>query len=1134
MPHCQFIHRSKYLAEPLIVVAVMLCGAHQVRSQDVSAPAFLQVFEAKWDVVEDRMADIFVAGYGRLWLPPPSRADSGGQSVGYDVYDRFDLGQPRNETLYGTQTGLKSLIQQAHTAGIKVNTDFIANHNGFSDSSTFDDYGTVDPSDDVTFLDAGGYPGFVLTLPNDVDGDFHGAFEVGELNFRLSGLIDIAQDKNHQFIRHPVQVGNPANIPAGTVGIYGRPPANLPAAENAGLYPDQDLGGTTVFDPRLNQNITLFDFNTVDPLAGDAVSENATALLVRNVRWMIQEIGVDGFRFDAGRHFPRWVMDYLDQGAFLAKREPLLDGSPDHVFSFTETGGDSSDGFIDSFIRKDIDNNNLAQVGGNRDALDFNLFFDIREYLSDSGFKNDWREIKNSSVDGVDDGFANNGSQGVAFVQSHDDGPAFLNNVAHAYMLMRPGNALVYFNADQFDDPLRAFPEGGRGDALGGMFGDRATKLVNLRNTHGRGNYLDRTPGGDEKETLIYERENSALVVLSNRLDAGFDSRTVQTAFAPGTPLIELTGNAEDAAFDPFSDFPELLVVKSDGTVDLRVPRNRAPDGTQHNSGYLIYGVAGPQGQMRLTDTSGNDFVSVLPGRTPTPGEGGTNGPSDNMLNGTTRLTDITVVDDDAFKLRIETSAVNLLGSVRDRHADGDFAQFRIDGGIDGNNNGQVDEVTPGSVSYAFENFTETNSPGFFAASGNGLYEQTIDVTGLAEGRHYLTGRVYRHRNPNTTTDNDPNTAGDGGPAVFTEFRRAIYVDRLPPEAAVVSFEPFASDPGNPNNRDMIVRSVDKTADNMHFFLNLPASLSDAEVLQLAFNGQGDAGNYDRDSWIFGFQNVASGNHAVTVVTFEPTGNSNVQRFAGQSASTNIGAGLGDLDFDGTLEVSDLAGPGGFEQVLLSGNSAFNPAADVTGDGLVDNRDLFGLVDHLTISGAPVSVLEEMEQVLLRRGDLNGSGHTGTDDLVLLFANLGSGSGEYDLNVDGVTDLGDVETFIEQLVRTVSSDFNLDGTVSLDDYTLWRDNRGGSLGIADADFNGTSDTTDFQLWKSAFGFERLPLSSTVLAQATAVPEPDTRLLLASAVLALSLTTTLRSTRCWTCTSERIAPLDSPTSLYQEL
>src|SRR4051812_4942916 len=57
-----------------------------------SAPATLQMFEATWRTMENRAPDILKAGYGGLWTPPPQRADSGNQSVGYDVYDRFDLG----------------------------------------------------------------------------------------------------------------------------------------------------------------------------------------------------------------------------------------------------------------------------------------------------------------------------------------------------------------------------------------------------------------------------------------------------------------------------------------------------------------------------------------------------------------------------------------------------------------------------------------------------------------------------------------------------------------------------------------------------------------------------------------------------------------------------------------------------------------------------------------------------------------------------------------------------------------------------------------------------------------------------------------------------------------------------------
>src|SRR6185295_15950760 len=137
-----------------------------------------------------------------------------------------------------------------------------------SNSSTVDTKGTATSADDVTFAQNGGYPGFALSTAGDVDGDFHGAFESGQENFRLSGLIDIAQEKNHQFIRQPVAAGNPQNIPAGTIGAFGRGPTNVPDPNNARFYPDQGLGGTPVFDPRLNQNVTLYDFNSANPLGG--------------------------------------------------------------------------------------------------------------------------------------------------------------------------------------------------------------------------------------------------------------------------------------------------------------------------------------------------------------------------------------------------------------------------------------------------------------------------------------------------------------------------------------------------------------------------------------------------------------------------------------------------------------------------------------------------------------------------------------------------------------------------------------------------------------------------------------------------------------------------------------------------
>jgi len=307
----------------------------------------------------------------------------------------------------------------------------------------------------------------------------------------------------------------------------------------------------------------------------------------------------------------------------------------------------------------------------------------------------------------------------------------------------------------------------------------------------------------------------------------------------------------------------------------------------------------------------------------------------------------------------------------------------------------------------------------------------------------------------------------------------------------------------------LIVRSVDQTADNMHTFLDLPAGLSDADVLAMALGGQNDAGEYDRDQWIYGFFGVTTGNHVATVVTFEPTFDGthgyNVQRFPGLFTDTNLGAGFGDLDADGQLEVADLSGPGGFEEVLYSQNDQFHASADVTADGLVDNRDLFALGAELIAGGASAAVLSEYSDSLLRRADLDENGSTNAADLALLYANVGPATWLFDLNVDGEVDADDAETFVTELVRTVPGDYNGDGSVDAADFTMWRDLLGQSGGglIADGDFDGDVDEDDYTVWKTAFGFQRGPFTAGSAAAAVAVPEPATITLVLMMGLALA-------------------------------
>lgn len=1035
-----------------LLLSLALAAPGTALAQHVSAPATLQMFESTYKNTEKRAADIFMAGYGAMWLPPPGRADQGNLSVGYDVYDRFDLGGPSNSTLYGSEKGLKTTVQNLHRAGAQVYTDLIWNHDGFSNLGT------------PGFEAAGGYPGFSIRLQttnpsnpgyntrgyNDVDGDFHGAFETGDINGRLSGLIDIAQEKNWQFIRNPVP-GFVNNIPAGTTPAFGRL-ANVPAESNRRFYPDRDLPGITVFDPNTSETVTIYPYNAANPMAGDPVEENATGYLMRQAQWMIQEIGVDGFRNDAVKHMPTWVMNFFDRAVYRSITKPLLDGSQQHVFSFGEVF-DGNRAFVQTFIKKNLNTGTPGLVRGNRDALDFPLFFAMGSNLTSNGIANDWRNVVNASQDFQDDGIANNGSQGVAFVQSHDSFGPYLDTVAYAYTLMRPGNAIVYFNAKEFGNG-RSFPKEGRTDALGGFYGERVPDLVEIRNTHGRGNYLERVL---TKEALIYEREGSAIVALANRLDNGSDLfSNVQTAFPSGTRLIELTGNAADATVDPTSVIPELLVVNGSGQVNVRIPRQKNVNGVEHKRGYLIYGLPTPQGSLSVSNVA----MTLAP-QTPTAN-----------TNGTARLTAIDVIKTSSFNITLQTSPVVLSDGFHDLNADGDSAIIRINGGIDLNGSGTVDFVSPGSVSYGFESFVTKSSPLF--GGGDGEFIQAIDATGLPEGMNYLTVRAFRHNN---------------GPesAVFKDFRKVVYIDRLKPLSVVDSTPSLGG-----NNRQVRVKSSDLTSDRVHTFLNLPAATSEVQILALV-NGSNQTGQIDRDLFAFGYNNVPNGNNVVTVVTYEISGTYNIQRFVGINMATTVGLGLGDLNFSNSYTTSDVTQ---FETALYSQNTLFNPAGDLDANGKLNNHDLFLLRPRYVSQSAPAAVLAESRNAEIRRGNLNGDAVTSALDIDHLYQNFGSSNWLYDLDVDETgADQQDVDVLVRLIFLSEYGDADLDRTVGLGDFNILAGNFGASnVGWASADFTGDRMVTlaDFNVLAGHFGFAASPSGPTPqdwAALASAVPEP---------------------------------------------
>jgi hypothetical protein len=1035
----------------LAAVAATLGSAPAARA-DTSAPAILQVFESTWANTEARTADAFLAGYGALWVPPPGRAETGGFSVGYDQYDRFDLGSWDDQTLYGTERGVRRMNAAWHRMGGRVYADLVWNHNGFADLGT------------PGFPESGAYPGFALTLPDAIDGDFHPGFiEVGGnvIEGRLFGLIDIDHETNFRFIRNPVDAGDPRNLPAGTSPWNGRL-ANVPDEANRRFYPSQAGSFRDLFDPATGESFRVYDFrgDGSEIVDGTPVEENALGYLMRNAQWYVQDVGFDGFRLDAVKHMEPWVLEYFDRAVYGTNPRRLLDGSVDHVFSFGEVL-DGDQGLLQSYTRKDIDPSQPDRVGGNRDALDFPLHFALKANLTNNGLANDWRNIVNSSFD-ANDGLANDGSQGVAFDASHDDSGADLGNVANAYLAMRPGNWVVYHNAKQFGDG-RDFPRDGRGDALGGLFGDTITTLVGIRNTHGRGDYRE---AWLDKETLVYAREGSAIVALSNRLDGGFDERWVDSGFAPGTRLVELTGNAEDAAVDPFEDIPAVVTVQDDGRVGIRVPRNVAPDGDRHDRGYVIYGLPTPQGALAIEGASG-----TIPGGTPT-----------GVTNGTTRLADYTVVTGDAFTVALDTVPVTLADGYRDLAADGDAALLKINAGLDVNGNGVVDNTSPGGVAYGFETFATKTSP--LALGGDGEFRQLVDTTLLPEGVNFVEVRAFRQRN-------------DGGPAVYTPFKEVLYVDRLPPESAIQDVVPFGDD-----DRDFLIESVDGTADSVHFFANLPVNVDPLTLI----SQDNRAEQVDRDLFKYGVFDLDSGNHAITVVTYEITGNVNVQRFGGVFLDTGRGAGLGDLNASGVYGPGDVTDSSfGFEALLYTRGDRFHPAGDLDGDGDLDTLDLFAL-EPLYRSLGEFGAADAARAAELRRGDVDGSGVTDAGDIDAMFVAIGDGSDDWlvDLDTSGLADSTDLDLLLTGVFETAPADANLDGRVDLSDFLRLRSNFGAVAGWAGGDFTGDGrvDLSDFLVLRRNFGAGTAGGPDPRAASLLTIPEPAVSSLVLLAVAGL--------------------------------
>ncbi|HLO97712.1 MAG TPA: alpha-amylase family glycosyl hydrolase, partial [Fimbriimonas sp.] len=626
--------------------------------------AILQWFATDYQTILKRLPDIVNAGYGALYLPPPSKSGGGGFSVGYNPVDRFDLGDRllmgTVKTRYGTTEDLINLTKAAKQYGIEVYIDLVTNHNDNRGSWAINRYPDMIPED------------FHIRSSEDTGNDeinFNnaGPLSFAMLNHDLVGLVDIAHENGNQT----------------QTGAF-----NLPS------YAGWNMWGKPWF---IRHPLTPQYYP-----GGTAVQEDSREYLKRFCWYMLNVVGVDGFRIDAVKHTtPSFFMKAIGQAGYDSNNADLLP----YIYSQKP----NAMVFGEVLTSNGWELREYAKTG--IEVLDFPLAFNLRSIFGAGGFGNIGSLANGFGIDASNGlGYQNGGVDpevGVSFVQSHDDGPPQSNNLAYAFILTRPGSAKVYYDGNNLNPgDYGQFPRPGRFDALGNA-SDITRRIVDVRNRFGRGTLFNRFTSDD---LYIYERHVNGssilLVGLNDRGDTDL-TQTVTTAFPVGTELEDLSGQRPN------------VTVNGSHQVTITVPSNSTPTNNNNAQGYVLYApvTAKPDGNVMELSVPGGGVLTPQTVQLPA-GSYSASFPTSYQ---------IATITTDSVNLAINTTSA------------GNTAYVKLDNG----NNGPWYQV--------LSNTPEGLKDGFMATTklSNGRFViNNLDVSRLTEGRHVLRARVFNNSNP--------------------------------------------------------------------------------------------------------------------------------------------------------------------------------------------------------------------------------------------------------------------------------------------------------------------------------------------------------------------------------------------------
>ncbi len=629
----------------------------------------LQFFNNSWNEIAEKIPELAEVGYTALWLPPPQKC-SGGASVGYDLWDPFDLGgkdqRSTVKTRYGTEEELLRLIETAHRFGMRVYFDNIMNHRafdipGYNADTPIDIYPGMLPEDfHLRVTEEGFYRKW-----NNTE-NWGNTWQVQYQN--LADLIDIAQEtpngnfgttegSTHAKISFVRQPNNPDYYDYHpTLGWLGFGDTNITAgliASNSSYY-SEDVGG----------------------------------YLCRSVRWLVNKTKVDGLRLDAVKHVPSWF--FGDQNS--ATKDTNSAGYCGQAqWQFDRTRGfNDADNLRDTVFNTEMSygRNDLMMFGEHMGepppydeywAAGMRLLDARTHQTFNDRFGNPWQSLSGLDYAGYISGVQMGEALGVYYAKSHDDNIAYREELHNAMNLTRAGLPVIYTDGNRHAETLGqsggAFPRHANTAYLGQWGDNRIPNLVYIHNHFGRSEHIGVTADDD---VVIYERRDKRedasitdsnatvlLMMINDNYSAGA-SRSFSSTF-PDTPM------GDNAYLYNYSTYGGGFYVYASDIASVIIPPG----------GYFAFSYRSPE-ESDLWKNAGGKPVTITQNGQPAPSVSVMRG---DGPDGDANFNPYGVADSNAtdysytYTLPRVTSRTNIRFTAR---ADGSAinALFKLDGGI--------------------------------------------------------------------------------------------------------------------------------------------------------------------------------------------------------------------------------------------------------------------------------------------------------------------------------------------------------------------------------------------------------------------------------------------------------------------